>query len=199
MARSVSLTQDFGLGPNLTELIFHPEAWEGGRRWCPRNNEAVGSDFCHWLRSIHQWRRRRRLSFRCLHWKQGGRHISVVCVVCVWELLGEKNCSSSVLTGTMGGCEIEACDLTSSVGQDADQLTLIGDGWTQTTDGVGVQVAGDRHLCPWRACVFLPELVKKKRWRVNKLLKKMKPHSSREWMSLSSFFTSFHFLWISPG
>lgn len=61
----------------------------------------------------------------------------------------------------MGGGEIEARDLTASVGQDADQLTLIGDGGTQPTDGVGVQVAGDRHLCPWRACVFLAELVKK--------------------------------------
>lgn len=90
-----------------------------------------------------------------------GREAHFSCVnPCVWELPGE-NRSSSVLTGTMVGCEIEACDLTASVGQDADQLTLIGDCWTQPTDGVGVQVAGDRHLCPWRACVFLPELVKK--------------------------------------
>lgn len=64
--------------------------------------------------------------------------------------------SSIVLTGTRGCGEIKACDLTTSVRQDADQLTLIGDGWTQPTDGVGVQMAGDRHLCPRRAGVFLP-------------------------------------------
>lgn len=66
------------------------------------------------------------------------------------EVLGQ-NLSPTVLTGTMGGGEIEACDLAASVGQDADQLTFIGDGWTQPTDGVGVQVAGHHHLCPWIA------------------------------------------------
>lgn len=64
--------------------------------------------------------------------------------------------SPGVLTGTRGCGEIKACDLTPSVGQDADQLTLVGDGWTQPTDGVGVQVAGDGYLPPCSACVFLP-------------------------------------------
>lgn len=74
------------------------------------------------------------------------------------DLRGEHR-SSTVLTGTVGGCEIEARDLATSVGQDADQLTFVGDGWTQPTDGVGVQVAGDRDLCPWRARAFLPDVV----------------------------------------
>lgn len=48
----------------------------------------------------------------------------------------------------MGGGEIEARDLPASVAQDADQLTLIGDAWTQPTDSVGVDVTGDGNFLP---------------------------------------------------
>lgn len=67
---------------------------------------------------------------------------------------------SSLLTGTMGGGEIEARDLAATVAQDADQLTLVSDTWTQPTDGVGVQVAGDGDLPPGCTGIFLPEEVK---------------------------------------
>lgn len=61
----------------------------------------------------------------------------------------------------MGSGEIEAGDLAAPVAQDADQLTLVGDAWTQPTDGVGVEVARDRGLPPGRTGVFLPEGVKR--------------------------------------
>lgn len=48
----------------------------------------------------------------------------------------------------MGGGEIEACDLAASVVQDADQLTLVGEAWTQPTDSVGVDVTRDGSLLP---------------------------------------------------
>lgn len=167
MARSVCLTLDFGLGPILTELILHPEAWDGGRGWRPRDNKAVGSDFRHWLRSIHQRRRLRCLSLWCLHWEQRASRTSVVWISPFVPLLAYG--SSSVLTGTRRCGEVKARDLTTSVGQDADQLTLVGDGWTQPADGVGVQVSGDGYLCPCRTCVFLAGAGT--RCRVNKLLK----------------------------
>lgn len=66
-----------------------------------------------------------------------------------------------LLTRTMGSGEIEARHLAASVAQDADQLTLIGDAWTQPTDGVGVEVAGDGGLPPGCMGIFLPEEVKK--------------------------------------
>lgn len=47
-----------------------------------------------------------------------------------------------LLTRTVGGGEIEAGDLSGPIARDADQLTLVGDAWTQLTDGVGVHVAG---------------------------------------------------------
>lgn len=59
----------------------------------------------------------------------------------------------------MGGGEVKACDLTASIAQDADQLTLIGDAWTQPADGVGVEVAGDGNLSPGATAIFLQELV----------------------------------------
>lgn len=66
-----------------------------------------------------------------------------------------------LLTGTVGGGKLKPCGLTAPVAQDADQLTLVGDAWTQPTDGVGVEVAGDGDLFPWRTAVFLPERGKK--------------------------------------
>jgi len=54
----------------------------------------------------------------------------------------------SLLTGTVGGGEIKACDLAASVAQDADQLTLVSDAWTQPADGVRLKVAGDVDLSP---------------------------------------------------
>lgn len=68
---------------------------------------------------------------------------------------------SSLLTRTMGSGEIETCDLTASVAQDADQLTLVGDAWTQPTDGVGVEVSGDVNLPPGSAGIFLSSGVKR--------------------------------------
>lgn len=61
------------------------------------------------------------------------------------------------LTGAVGGGEIEACDLAASVAQDADQLTLVHDAWTQPADGVGVEVAGDGDLPPGLSSIFLPD------------------------------------------
>lgn len=61
----------------------------------------------------------------------------------------------------MGSGEIEACDLATSVAQDADQLALVGDAWTQPTDGVGVEVAGDSDLLPGRTGIFLSVGVKR--------------------------------------
>lgn len=61
----------------------------------------------------------------------------------------------------MGSGEIEARDLAASVAQDADQLTLVGDAGTQTTDGVGVEVSGDTDLPPGCAGIFLPEGAKR--------------------------------------
>lgn len=55
----------------------------------------------------------------------------------------------------MGSGEIETCDLTTSIALDADQLTLVGDAWTQPTDGVGAQVAWDGHLLPGSTGIFL--------------------------------------------
>lgn len=60
----------------------------------------------------------------------------------------------------MGGGEIEARDIAASVAQDADQLTLIGDAWTQPADSVGVDVTGDGHFLPVWTAVFLPEKAK---------------------------------------
>lgn len=60
----------------------------------------------------------------------------------------------------MGGGEIEARDLAASVAQDAYQLTLIGDAWTQPTDSVGVEVTGDGNFLPVWTAVFLPEKAK---------------------------------------
>lgn len=70
------------------------------------------------------------------------------------------NCSSP-LTRTMGSGEIETCDLTTSIAQDAYQLTFVGDAWTQPTDGIGVQVAGDGHFLPGSASIFLSSRVKR--------------------------------------
>ncbi len=61
----------------------------------------------------------------------------------------------------MGSGEIEACDLATSIAQDADQLTLVSDTWTQPTDGVGVEVARNGGLPPGRTAIFLPEEVKR--------------------------------------
>ena len=69
--------------------------------------------------------------------------------------------AQSLLTRTMVSGEIETCDLTASVAQDADQLTLVGDTWTQPADGVGVEVAGDGHLLPGSAGIFLSGGVKR--------------------------------------
>lgn len=70
---------------------------------------------------------------------------------------------SSLLTRTVGSGEIEARDLAASVAQDADQLTLVGDAWTQPTDGVGVEVAGDVNLPPGGTGIFLQEVVKREK------------------------------------
>lgn len=61
----------------------------------------------------------------------------------------------------MVGGEIETRDLTASVAEDADQLTLVGDAWTQPADGVGVEVAGNVDLLPGCAGIFLPERVRR--------------------------------------
>lgn len=55
----------------------------------------------------------------------------------------------------MGSGKIEARDIAASVTQDADQLTLICDTWTQPTDGVGVDVTGDGNLPPGLTGIFL--------------------------------------------
>lgn len=55
----------------------------------------------------------------------------------------------------MGGGEVEARDLAASEAQHADELTLVGDPGAQTTDGVGVEVAGHGDLPPRSAAVFL--------------------------------------------
>lgn len=55
----------------------------------------------------------------------------------------------------MGSGKIEARDIAASVTQDADQLTLICDTWTQPTDGVGVDVTGDGNLPPGLMGIFL--------------------------------------------
>jgi len=81
-----------------------------------------------------------------------------------------------LLTGTVGRGEIEACDLAASVVQDADQLTLVGDAWTQPADGVGVEVSGDGDLPPARAVIFLPERIK--RWKVNGLQATVSKHEA---------------------
>lgn len=62
----------------------------------------------------------------------------------------------SPLTRAVGGGEIEARDLAASVAQDADQLALVRDAWTQPADGVGVHVAGDGGLPPGASSIFLP-------------------------------------------
>lgn len=154
-------TQDFGLCPILAELIFHPEAWDGGRGWCPGNNKAVRCDFCHWLRSVHQCWKLRCLPFRCLHWRQRGVGDTFFSLnLCRGEAFWECY-HSSLLTRTMGSGEIEARDLAASVGKHADQLTLVGDSWTQPTDRVGVHVTRNCNLCPGRAWIFLQDLVRR--------------------------------------
>lgn len=61
------LTQRLSASPILTELILHPEAWDGGRGWRPRHNEAVWSDFCHRFWSVYQRRQLGRLSLCFFH------------------------------------------------------------------------------------------------------------------------------------
>ena len=55
----------------------------------------------------------------------------------------------------MIGCEIEACNLTASEVQNADQLALVSDAWTKPTDGVGVEVGWNGGLFPGSATIFL--------------------------------------------
>lgn len=61
----------------------------------------------------------------------------------------------------MGGGEIEARDLAATVAQDADELTFVGDAWTEPADGVGVEVAGDGGLSPRHVGIFLNRKSKK--------------------------------------
>lgn len=61
----------------------------------------------------------------------------------------------SILTGAKVSSEIKARDLTASIVLNADELTLIGDAWTQPANGVGVDVARDGDLSPGRTGVFL--------------------------------------------
>lgn len=66
----------------------------------------------------------------------------------------ESGCFSS-LTRTVGGGKLKARDLAASVAQDADQLTLIGDAWPQSADGVGGDVARDGNFPPGFLRIFL--------------------------------------------
>lgn len=81
-----------------------------------------------------------------------GRNVSVQIFTCT-----EGKCSFISLTRTIGSGEIKPCDLSASVPQDADQLTLIREAWPQPTNGVGVDVTGDGGFPPGLHRIFLQQ------------------------------------------
>lgn len=89
--------------------------------------------------------------------------VSKACMVqqVKWSMSASTGiCQLPQLTWSIIGGKVEACDLSASKLQHANQLTLVCDARLQTRDSVGVEMARDHHLFPWALDVFLLDEMK---------------------------------------